>query len=110
MLIDFCLAAAWDALERLAVDEGLIGVGYEREKYGKFARVYQFAKLYLYAGACSVADCPLVRNQFCFFIIMYFYFMLVKNRFMKGFCLLTLKNLAHSLSFSNQRSMSTFVS
>ena len=38
-------SGAWDQLLRIAAEEGLMAVGYERERYGVYARVYQFAKV-----------------------------------------------------------------
>lgn len=56
-------SAAWDELQRIAVVEGLMAIGYEREHLGAYARVYQFAKLYLFSGAAAVADCPLAMTN-----------------------------------------------
>jgi putative acyl-CoA dehydrogenase len=57
-------SAAWDELQKIAVEEGLVAIGYDqRPLLGAFARVYQFAKLYLFAGASAVADCPLAMTN-----------------------------------------------
>lgn len=56
-------SAAWDQLLRIASEEGLIGIGYDREKWGVHARIYEFAKIYMYAGGCAVADCPLAMTN-----------------------------------------------
>jgi hypothetical protein len=50
-------------LQAIAVEEGLMAIGYERAAFGSFARVYQFAKLYLFSGASAVADCPLAMTN-----------------------------------------------
>jgi putative acyl-CoA dehydrogenase len=56
-------SAAWDRLQEIAVEEGLMAIGYERAEFAHFARVYQFAKLYLFSGASAVADCPLAMTN-----------------------------------------------
>ena len=45
---------AWTQLEGVAAEEGLVALGYQRSKYGAAARIFQFAKLYLYSPAASV--------------------------------------------------------
>lgn len=45
---------AWTQLEGVASEEGLVALGYQRSKYGAAARIFQFAKLYLYSPAASV--------------------------------------------------------
>lgn len=52
------VSPAWEALGKIAAEEQLIALGYER-KYGEFSRLYQFAKLYLYHPSSAIYTCPL---------------------------------------------------
>ena len=56
-------SAAWQALLRAAVDERLIAIGFDRAEHGKYARVYQFAKCFLFGPVCGTADCPLAMTN-----------------------------------------------
>ncbi|EFC46123.1 predicted protein [Naegleria gruberi] len=51
--------SSWKELYDTSAREGLIALGYERDRFRQFARVYQFAKLYLYDPSCAVQTCPL---------------------------------------------------
>jgi len=48
----------WRKLQEVSAKEGLVSIAYER-KLGEFSRIYQFAKLYLFAGTTAVYGCPL---------------------------------------------------
>lgn len=48
----------WRRLERIAVEEGLVAVAYERA-HGPWSRVHQMARLYLYAPSSAIFSCPL---------------------------------------------------
>lgn len=52
------VSSAWQRLQDIAAEEGLVAVGYER-KQGAFSRLYQFAKLYLYHASSAFFTCPL---------------------------------------------------
>merc|ERR1712137_80716 len=52
---------AWDRLHDVAAEEGLIAIGYERN-YQEHSRLYQYAKLYLFASVTIVA-CPLAMTD-----------------------------------------------
>lgn len=52
------VAAGWKQLERVAAEEGLVAIGYERRQ-GERSRLYQFAKLYLFNPSSAVYSCPL---------------------------------------------------
>lgn len=53
---------AWQKLDHIAAEEGLIALGYERE--GKQnARLHQFAKLYLFHPASAFYTCPLAMTD-----------------------------------------------
>ncbi|RHY32081.1 hypothetical protein DYB32_002886 [Aphanomyces invadans] len=45
-------------MKRIAAEEGLIALAYDRS-HGEYARVFQFAKLYLFAPSSAVFTCPL---------------------------------------------------
>jgi len=53
---------AWRALDRIAAEEGLVAIGYER-KHGALSRIDQFARLYLYAPSSSTYSCPLAMTD-----------------------------------------------
>lgn len=56
------VSAAWRALERIAVEEGLVATGYER-KEGELSRVHQFIRLYLYGPSSAIFTCPLAMTD-----------------------------------------------
>ena len=53
---------AWRTLDRIAAEEGLVAVGYERT-HGELSRIDQFARLYLYAPSSSTYSCPLAMTD-----------------------------------------------
>jgi alkylation response protein AidB-like acyl-CoA dehydrogenase len=53
---------AWHALDRIAAEEGLVAIGYERT-HGDLSRIDQFARLYLYAPSSSTYSCPLAMTD-----------------------------------------------
>ncbi|HEY2374645.1 MAG TPA: acyl-CoA dehydrogenase family protein [Gemmatimonadaceae bacterium] len=53
---------AWRALDRIAAEEGLVAMGYER-RHGAHSRVDQFARLYLYAPSSATYSCPLAMTD-----------------------------------------------
>jgi alkylation response protein AidB-like acyl-CoA dehydrogenase len=52
----------WREAERLAVRHGLVATGYERER-GRYARLEQFAKAYLFHPSSDVYTCPLAMTD-----------------------------------------------
>jgi len=52
----------WKDLDRVAAEEGLVAIGYER-RYDEFSRLYQFAKLYLFTPASAIYTCPLAMTD-----------------------------------------------
>lgn len=56
------VAQGWKNLERVAAEEGLVAIGYER-KYQEFSRLYQFVKLYLYTPSSAIYTCPLAMTD-----------------------------------------------
>src|SRR5512135_506181 len=52
----------WHEAERLAVRHGLVATGYE-PAHGRFARVAQFAKVYLAHPSSDVYSCPLAMTD-----------------------------------------------
>lgn len=56
------VAPEWIKLEKVAAEEGLVAIGYER-KYGEHSRLYQFVKLYLYTPSSAIYTCPLAMTD-----------------------------------------------
>lgn len=56
------VSQGWLNLERVAAEEGLVAIGYER-KYGEHSRLYQFVKLYLYTASSAIYTCPLAMTD-----------------------------------------------
>ena len=52
------VSEAWTKLDRISAEEKLVAIAYERRQ-GEFSRVYQFAKVYLFAPSSAVYTCPL---------------------------------------------------
>lgn len=52
----------WNELRRVAAEEGLVAIGYER-KYKEYSRLYQFVKLYLYTPSSAIFSCPLAMSD-----------------------------------------------
>jgi putative acyl-CoA dehydrogenase len=59
---DIVTSDAWRALDRVAAEEGLVAVAYER-KHGALSRIDQFARLYLYAPSSATYSCPLAMTD-----------------------------------------------
>jgi putative acyl-CoA dehydrogenase len=55
-------SAAWQTLDRVAAEEGLIAIGYERA-HGSLSRVDQFARMYLYSPSSAIHSCPLAMTD-----------------------------------------------
>lgn len=55
-------SAGWKHMKATSATEGLIAIAYD-ERYGRHARLYQFAKYYLFASSSAVYTCPLVGQQ-----------------------------------------------
>ncbi|KAL5015901.1 hypothetical protein ScPMuIL_005490 [Solemya velum] len=53
---------AWKSMHDVAAEEGLIAIGYER-KFQEWSRLYQFAKLYLFAPSSGLYSCPLAMTD-----------------------------------------------
>lgn len=56
------VADGWRRLERIAVEEGLVALAYERA-HGPWSRVHQMARLYLYAPSSAIFSCPLAMSD-----------------------------------------------
>jgi putative acyl-CoA dehydrogenase len=56
------VADGWHALDRIAAEEGLVAIGYERA-HGAWSRLDQFARLYLYAPSSATYSCPLAMTD-----------------------------------------------
>ncbi|MGH7717479.1 MAG: acyl-CoA dehydrogenase family protein [Gemmatimonadaceae bacterium] len=55
-------AHAWRALDRIAAEEGLVALGYERS-HGALSRIDQFARLYLFHPSSAMYTCPLAMTD-----------------------------------------------
>jgi putative acyl-CoA dehydrogenase len=55
-------SSAWGRLDRVAAEEGLVAIGYERAQ-GEYSRVHQFAKLYLFHPSSAFYSCPLAMTD-----------------------------------------------
>jgi alkylation response protein AidB-like acyl-CoA dehydrogenase len=60
----------WKRLNHISAEEGLISLGYQRKPskqnpkgYGRYARLVQFAKLYLFDSNADIFDCPLAMTD-----------------------------------------------
>lgn len=56
------VAQGWTDLHHASAEEGLVGIGYERD-YAEYSRIYQFAKLYLYTASSAIQACPLAMTD-----------------------------------------------
>ena len=54
---------AWKSQKTIAAEEGLVAIAYEG-KFGAYDRIYQAAKLMLYAPASGLYSCPLVSYAY----------------------------------------------
>jgi alkylation response protein AidB-like acyl-CoA dehydrogenase len=61
---DVQVNAAWRTYARVAAEEGLIAIPYERA-YGRFSRLHQFALVYLFHASSQVYTCPLAMTDGC---------------------------------------------
>lgn len=55
-------AWGWQALRRVAVEEGIVATAYER-RHGAWSRLHQFVRLYLYNPSSAIASCPLAMTD-----------------------------------------------
>lgn len=56
------VSAAWQALHRIAAEEGIVATGYER-KQGEWSRLHQFVRLHLYTPSSAIYSCPLAMTD-----------------------------------------------
>lgn len=59
---DIEVAPEWRALHRIAAEEGIVAVGYERRE-GPWSRLHQFVRLYLYTPSSAMYSCPLAMSD-----------------------------------------------
>lgn len=55
-------SSAWNRMKTISAEEGLVAIGYENQ-FGEFDRIYQYAKLYLYAPSAGLYSCPLAMTD-----------------------------------------------
>ncbi|WP_131794991.1 acyl-CoA dehydrogenase family protein [Fluoribacter gormanii] len=56
------VSQAWKKLDKIAAEEQLIAIGYER-RHGALSRIHQFAKLYLFHPSSAIYTCPLAMTD-----------------------------------------------
>ncbi|HJL01076.1 MAG TPA: acyl-CoA dehydrogenase family protein [Polyangiaceae bacterium LLY-WYZ-15_(1-7)] len=56
------LTEVWKRAEPLAAEKGLVAAGYE-DRFGRFARVHQFALVYLFTPSSDMFSCPLAMTD-----------------------------------------------
>ncbi|MGH8373251.1 MAG: acyl-CoA dehydrogenase family protein, partial [Gammaproteobacteria bacterium] len=56
------VAAGWQALHRVAAEEGIVATAYERQ-HGAWSRVHQCARLYLYNPSSAICSCPMAMTD-----------------------------------------------
>jgi alkylation response protein AidB-like acyl-CoA dehydrogenase len=59
---DIEVAPGWNALHRVAAEEGIVAIGYERA-FGAHSRLVQLAKLYLFHPSSAFYSCPLAMTD-----------------------------------------------
>ncbi|KAL9654414.1 hypothetical protein ABK040_010441 [Willaertia magna] len=57
------VSSAWKELHKISANEGLVAIGYDKDKFKSFARIYQFCKLYLFDPSSAVYTCPLAMTD-----------------------------------------------
>ena len=55
-------SAGWRALDRVAAEEGIVAVAYERA-HGPLSRLHQFARLHLFHPSSAIYSCPLAMTD-----------------------------------------------
>ncbi|HEX4335425.1 MAG TPA: acyl-CoA dehydrogenase family protein [Polyangiaceae bacterium] len=55
---------AWKEMARVAAEDGLVGVAYER-RHGAYSRVHQFLLVHLFAPSSQTYSCPLAMTDGC---------------------------------------------
>ena len=56
------VSPAWEELQRVAAEEGIVATAYER-RYGSLSRVHQFALLHLFGPSSAIFTCPLAMTD-----------------------------------------------
>lgn len=56
------VASGWQALHRVAAEEGIVATAYERQQ-GVWSRVHQAARLYLYNPSSAICSCPMAMTD-----------------------------------------------
>lgn len=56
------LSPLWRQAERIAAEQGLVAVAYER-RHGRHSRIHQFALVHLFTPATDVYSCPLAMTD-----------------------------------------------
>ena len=59
---DIIVSDAWESLDRISAEEGLVATAYERA-HGELSRVHQMLKLYLFHASSATYSCPLAMGD-----------------------------------------------
>lgn len=59
---EIVVSPAWQALDRIAAEEGIVATAYER-RLGDLARVEQMARLFVFYPASAMYSCPLAMSD-----------------------------------------------
>lgn len=60
---DLVTCEAWRRMKAISAEEGLISIGYAPNAFNQYNRIYQTAKLYLYAPSSGLYSCPLAMTD-----------------------------------------------
>lgn len=58
---ELLVTESWNKQKAVAAREGIVAIAYER-KYGEYSRIYQMAKLILWATGSGLYSCPIAMT------------------------------------------------
>ncbi|KAF9096899.1 hypothetical protein BGX29_000356 [Mortierella sp. GBA35] len=61
---ELLVTESWNKQKAVAAREGIVAIAYER-KYGQYSRIYQMAKLILWATGSGLYSCPIAMTDGC---------------------------------------------
>ncbi|KAF8935521.1 hypothetical protein BGZ47_009906 [Haplosporangium gracile] len=61
---ELLVTESWNKQKTVAAREGIVAIAYER-KYGQYSRIYQMAKLILWATGSGLYSCPIAMTDGC---------------------------------------------
>lgn len=57
------LSEGWSYMKPIAAKEGIVATAYERDSWKHYARLFQFAKMYIYSPSSALFTCPLAMTD-----------------------------------------------